>query len=75
MADYMSTADQITQDEISACAHMADRLLALGERALALGMIDALYAMLGESEALSAMPGGGSPKAKLTPSGSNPVCA
>ena len=45
MTKIPSRNDGVTPDEICACAHIADRLLQLGERDLALGMIEAIYCM------------------------------
>jgi hypothetical protein len=50
MTNNLSPEDYVTTDEICACAHLAERLLSLGERDLAFGIIEAIYCMVSNQE-------------------------
>ena len=66
MTNVLPTEDRVTEDEICACAHVADRLLQLGERELALGVIEAIYCMISNREHTSSHPSRNTASGRLT---------
>lgn len=50
MAKHLLQGDPVSRDEICACAHVADRLIKLGQRHLAISVIEAIYCIISSQD-------------------------